>query len=83
MTKLELDNLAALIKFAIREGLTGILVLTGYGKGLMAYHAHEWECKPHHIADDLHAAVCWILEKEKQGYELQVRDRVDGKTGKG
>lgn len=47
-----------------RAGTTTILVLTGYGKGELEYHAHAWPVRPHHVAGDLLDAVDWILDRE-------------------
>ena len=47
-----------------RAGATSVLVLTGYGKGELAYQSHAWTVKPDHIAEDLFDAVTWILERE-------------------
>ena len=45
-------------------GTTTVLVLTGYGKGELAYQSHGWRVKPDHVADDLQDAVSWILARE-------------------
>jgi D-glycero-D-manno-heptose 1,7-bisphosphate phosphatase len=47
-----------------RAGTTNVLVLTGYGKGELAYQSHGWRVKPDHVADDLQDAVSWILARE-------------------
>ena len=47
-----------------RAGTTTVLVLTGYGKGELAYQSHGWRVKPDHVADDLQDAVSWILARE-------------------
>jgi D-glycero-D-manno-heptose 1,7-bisphosphate phosphatase len=47
-----------------RAGTTNVLVLTGYGKGELTYQSHAWRVKPDHVAEDLHAAVEWILARE-------------------
>jgi D-glycero-D-manno-heptose 1,7-bisphosphate phosphatase len=47
-----------------RAGTTTVLVLTGYGKGELAYQSHAWTVKPDHVAADLQDAVTWILERE-------------------
>jgi len=47
-----------------RAGATSVLVLTGYGKGELAYQSHAWTVRPHHVADDLFDAVTWILARE-------------------
>lgn len=48
-----------------RVGMPGILVLTGYGRGEQEYHSSKWSVRPIHIADDLKAAVDWILSRER------------------
>jgi len=47
-----------------RAGTTNVLVLTGYGKGELAYHAPSWRVQPDHVATDLLDAVHWILARE-------------------
>ena len=47
-----------------RAGTTNVLVLTGYGKGELAYQSDTWTVKPDHVASDLLEAVEWILERE-------------------
>jgi len=53
------------VSMAMTEGLTGIMVRTGYGAGLLEYHAHKWDRRPHHVTADLAAAVDLILELER------------------
>ena len=48
-------------------GATTIMVRTGYGKGEIEYRSAGWKIQPDHIADDLLAAVEWILEREQAG----------------
>lgn len=50
------------LKAARNCGAKGILVLTGYGRGDLEYVGPELDIKPHHVADDLYAAVEWILD---------------------
>jgi len=52
------------VQLAHRVGARGILVLTGYGRGEYEYQRNEWEREPDHIAEDLLAAVRWILNEE-------------------
>jgi D-glycero-D-manno-heptose 1,7-bisphosphate phosphatase len=47
-----------------RAGTTNVLVLTGYGKGELTHQSHAWAVQPDHVAEDLQAAVQWILERE-------------------
>ena len=46
-------------------GATTILVLTGYGRGHLEHRRHRWAVEPDHIAQDLGAAVDWILARER------------------
>jgi len=55
------------VTMALREGLIGVLVRTGYGKGLIEYHSSKWEIWPDHVAQDLNQAVSWILDRENRG----------------
>ena len=43
-----------------------VMVLSGYGKGEYLYHGPTWPRMPDHIADDLDAAVNWVLRDVKQ-----------------
>jgi len=45
-------------------GATTILVLTGYGRGLLEHRRSRWTVQPDHIAEDLPSAVSWILQRE-------------------
>ena len=49
------------LKAAARIGAKGVLVLTGYGRGDLAYVGPGLDIKPDHVAEDLYAAVQWIL----------------------
>jgi len=49
------------IELAHRAGLKGVLVKTGYGLGEIEYTLTQRPSKPAHIAEDLLAAVRWIL----------------------
>ena len=53
------------LEFGHRIGAKGILVLTGYGKGEWEYCQEQWKVKPDHVAQDLYAAVRWILKQER------------------
>jgi D-glycero-D-manno-heptose 1,7-bisphosphate phosphatase len=46
---------------AHRVGAKGILVLTGYGQEEYDSHKQEWPEQPDYVAQDLYAAVEWIL----------------------
>jgi len=50
------------IETAHNAGARGILVLSGYGKGEQLYRAHTWPRQPAHVAQDVSAAVDWILQ---------------------
>jgi len=53
------------IEAARRAGATGVLVLTGYGKGDLDFRMSQRRLTPAHIAGDLLDAVAWILERER------------------
>jgi len=46
-------------------GATTILVLTGYGRGDACYIGPGQAVQPAHVAEDLVAAVRWILDRER------------------
>jgi len=50
------------LQTAHRCGAAGVLVLTGYGRGDLAYIGPREAVQPRHVADDLYAAVGWILK---------------------
>jgi len=52
------------LEFADKIGAKGILVLTGFGKGEVAYGDGRWREKAHFIARDLYEAVEWIIARE-------------------
>lgn len=54
------------IETAFRIEARSVLVLSGYGKGEYLYHGPTWPQMPDHIADDLDAAVNWVLQDVKQ-----------------
>jgi len=54
------------IELAVRSHLQGIMVRTGYGLGDIEYVLPQKPFKPHHIAEDLLHAVCWIIEQGKR-----------------
>ena len=51
------------VQTAKRVGATGILVLTGYGRGQMEYQSAAWTVRPDHVAENLAEAISWILER--------------------
>jgi D-glycero-D-manno-heptose 1,7-bisphosphate phosphatase len=58
------------LKAARNCGATGILVLTGYGRGDLEYVGPALAIKPDHVAEDIYDAVEWILadmEKKLKG----------------
>lgn len=57
------------IETGFQAGVPGILVLTGYGMGEYEYHSSKWNVHPVHIADDLMAAVNWILSQERVDHD--------------
>jgi len=55
------------IEAAHNVGATGVLVLTGYGKGDLTFRMEQRGLKPAFIAEDLLDAVEWILKREGRG----------------
>lgn len=53
------------LETAANAGAKGILVLTGYGRGEYEYLRAAQRVQPVHVADDLAAAVEWILNDLK------------------
>jgi len=51
------------VQTAKRVGATGVLVLTGYGRGQLEHQSTAWSVRPDHIAENLLEAVNWILER--------------------
>lgn len=49
------------IMFAVNAGLKGLLVKTGHDPDGELSTLHKQDIQPHHIADDLRAAVDWVL----------------------
>jgi len=52
------------VEFGHKIGAKGILVLTGYGKGELTYCNGQWGGEPDFIAEDLYAAVQWIITQK-------------------
>ncbi len=50
------------LRCGVKAGATPVLVLTGYGRGDFQYIGPLQEVQPAHVADDLSAAVSWILD---------------------
>jgi len=59
------------IKAAAACGAKGVLVLTGYGRGDYEFVGPRQEIQPSHIADDLLAAVQWIIKQMSEGVALE------------
>jgi len=51
------------VELARRVGASGVLVLTGYGRGELERHRAAGRPEPDHVAEDLLSAVRWILER--------------------
>jgi D-glycero-D-manno-heptose 1,7-bisphosphate phosphatase len=51
------------IEAGAAAGVRGVLVLTGYGRGLLEHQKERFRTPPAHTADDLLEAVRWILER--------------------
>jgi len=51
------------LKAAAACGATSVLVLTGYGRGDLEYIGPGQKLQPDHVAEDLQAAVAWIIEQ--------------------
>jgi len=69
--EIEMDNSYVIgdrysdIELAVRSGMKGILVTTGYGQGDIDYVFPRLSFKPAHIARDLLHAVRWIIEEQE------------------
>lgn len=51
------------VEMAHGIGACGIMVRTGYGRGEEEYQRATWVTVPDHIADDLQAAVGWLVSR--------------------
>jgi len=51
------------VRCGAAAGATSLLVLTGYGRGDLSYIGPNQAVQPAHVAEDLTAAVRWILER--------------------
>jgi D-glycero-D-manno-heptose 1,7-bisphosphate phosphatase len=60
-----IGDTAADIETARNAGVSGILVLTGYGKGELEHGLAARGLEPAHVATDLHDAVEWIIDRER------------------
>lgn len=63
------------ILLARRVGAKGVFVLTGYGLGQWEYQRHRWTETPDHVAEDLYAAVQWILLSIQEAREKPLLGR--------
>jgi D-glycero-D-manno-heptose 1,7-bisphosphate phosphatase len=54
------------LKAAADCGATSVLVLTGYGRGDLEYLGPSQKLQPDHVAEDLQAAVAWIISQIKR-----------------
>jgi D-glycero-D-manno-heptose 1,7-bisphosphate phosphatase len=57
------------LKAAAACGAASVLVLTGYGRGDLEYIGPGQQLQPDHVAEDLPAAVDWIIEQLAGGGE--------------
>jgi D-glycero-D-manno-heptose 1,7-bisphosphate phosphatase len=53
------------IEAGAAAGLPGVLVLTGYGRGLLEHQKSRFKTEPAHAADDLLGAVRFILSRRR------------------
>ena len=53
------------LETAANAGVTGILVLTGYGRGEYEHQSGAWPIPPAYVAEDLLDAAGWIITKIK------------------
>ena len=53
------------IMWGHKAGTKSVMVLTGYGRGEYEYQRQDWKDNPDYIAEDLEAAVKWILQDIK------------------
>jgi len=53
------------IEAGAAAGLPGVLVLTGYGRGLIEHQKHRFKTEPAHAAEDLLGAVRFILSRRR------------------
>jgi D-glycero-D-manno-heptose 1,7-bisphosphate phosphatase len=51
------------VQLASAVGGKGVLVLTGYGLGEYEYQRHTWTTPPDHLAENVLAAIQWILDQ--------------------
>lgn len=63
------------VAMAKDEGMAGVLVLTGYGRGEMELFGSSWDPMPDFVAYDLAEAVEWCLEPGRVDVEKAVTHR--------
>ncbi|HQR37513.1 MAG TPA: HAD family hydrolase [Blastocatellia bacterium] len=49
------------VRLAHAVGASGVLVMTGYGRGEYEYERETWPRAPEHVAESLEDAVAWIV----------------------
>jgi D-glycero-D-manno-heptose 1,7-bisphosphate phosphatase len=49
-------------------GARVVQVLTGYGRGLVEHHQHEFRSRPEHTAEDLLDAVRFIIARDREDH---------------
>jgi len=62
------------LKAAAAIGATSVLVLTGYGRGDLEYIGPNRKLQPDHVADDLPAAVAWIIGQLDEREKLKINN---------
>lgn len=60
------------VDLAHRAGGTGIMVMTGYGRGDYELHHSAWPRQPDAVVENLQEAVDWILREESAGAKARV-----------
>ena len=55
------------IEAGAAAGVRVVQVLTGYGRGLVEHHQHEYRSRPDHTAEDLLDAVRHIVARDREG----------------
>jgi D-glycero-D-manno-heptose 1,7-bisphosphate phosphatase len=55
------------IEAGAAAGIPGVLVLTGYGRGLLEHQKERFRTPPVHTAENVLDAVRWILERGREG----------------
>lgn len=63
------------LRMAKDQGMTAVLVLTGYGRGEQEQYGRSWDPAPDYVAHDLGSAVSWWLGQKKAGQEEPAREK--------